>query len=156
MDLIAYSIIIISVVAIAALGTYFTGNNLNTWYHVIALPKDAPSGRVIGIIWTLIYALLALSAMMVWNSALIGYFFGLVFFLIMLNGAINVFWTYVFFVQHQLKNAIYVSGILAGSVYLIILLLLPTVFWAGIILIPYALWTTYVTYLNYKIWLLNK
>ncbi|MDD1670245.1 MAG: tryptophan-rich sensory protein, partial [Methanomicrobiales archaeon] len=41
----------------AAIGSYFTGLSVNTWYAALAKPPITPPGWFIGAVWTVLYLL---------------------------------------------------------------------------------------------------
>ncbi len=109
-------------------------------------PPLSPPAWVFPIVWTILYALMGISAACVWNAAPRGNKRALVPFYIQL--ALNFFWPILFF-SLDLKIAALV----------LLVLLLATVVWmcveffrvkplAGWLQIPYALWLCFAVYLN--------
>jgi len=68
---------------------------------------------------------------------------------------LNVFWSYLFFNQHQILASIIEMIILDTTVIVLILLLWPISKLASYLLMPYAVWVAFATYLTYQILLLN-
>jgi len=148
-------IIIAMVLALSFFGGQFTSSGMD-WYKTINLPSWTPPGSVIGIVWTVIYILTAVSAMIVWKAFPRGKGFHIVVGLFILNAVFNLAWSYIFFYNRMIGAAIIDS--LAIEVTL--LLLIPLV-WkhskvASALLIPYALWVGFATCLNYTIYILNR
>ena len=50
----------------ATIGSFFTGTGMD-WYETINLPEWTPPGYIIGIVWTIIFVLTAVSALFVWK-----------------------------------------------------------------------------------------
>lgn len=128
--------------------------NAQSFYAEIIKPAWAPPGFVFGPVWTVLYALMGLSAWLVWRAegmknartALSLYLVQLVF---------NALWSWLFFVWNL--------GLLSFiEILLLLTLILATTicFWrikplAGALLIPYLIWVIFAAALNYSIWQLN-
>ncbi len=114
----------------------------------------APPGWVFGPVWTVLYALMAVAAWLVWRSG--GFSqnkLALGFFLV--QPALNAFWSWLFFGWRFGGWAF--AEILALLAALAITFVL---FWrarpaAGALLIPYFLWLVFAAALNYSIWQMN-
>ena len=77
-------IIIAIVFALSFFGGQFTSSGMD-WYKTINLPSWTPPGSVIGIVWTVIYILTAVSAMIVWKVFPRGKSFNIVVGLFIMN-----------------------------------------------------------------------
>lgn len=62
-----YLVIPLITVIVAVSGSSFTNQGLNSWYNTLKLPLIAPPGWFIGLIWTIIYILATVSAIILWN-----------------------------------------------------------------------------------------
>lgn len=125
-----------------------------SFYAQLVQPGWAPPGSVFGPVWTVLYALMAVAAWLVWRR---GGFqtdrLALSLFLVQL--ALNALWTWLFFAWHQ--------GAWALLDVVILWLLVATtlvLFWrarplAGLLLVPYLGWISFATALNYAVWQLN-
>lgn len=138
----------------AWLGGMITSAGMD-WYETINLPDFTPSGYVIGTVWTIIFILAAISALIVWNRFPRGRRFNWIIGVFLVNAFLNVFWSYLFFGEHLLGLAIWEAGILAFSVALLIVVLRPFSRLAAILLYPYLFWVVFATYLTYTVWTLN-
>lgn len=138
----------------AAIGGLLTTRSIEEWYNTIKKPSWNPPEWAFGPIWTILYILMAISAWMLWEegdaqSRLVPLsIFGV-------QLALNVIWSGVFF---------YKKMILGGLVEIIALWIAIfatlVAFWgesaiAAILLMPYLLWVSIASYLNYTIWRLN-
>lgn len=138
---------------VAAAGSSVTIANME-WYDTVVLPTIAPDGSVISKVWMTIYALTCISAVMVWNSRdtmrakRIMVFFGV-------NAFLVVAWSFLFFGHHAFLMATIEAAILTATVFLLIGMIWPVSKIASLLLVPYALWVTFATYLNYVIWTVN-
>lgn len=124
------------------------------FYVSLTRPAWAPPASVFGPVWTALYALMAIAAWLVWR---VGGFRGarvaLTLFLIQL--AFNAVWSWLFFAWH-------LGAVAFVDIVLLWLLLVATLvsFWriravAGALLIPYLIWVSFATALNYSVWRLN-
>jgi tryptophan-rich sensory protein len=124
------------------------------FYIQLVRPDWAPPPSIFGPVWTVLYALMGIAAWQVWS---VGGFrsakYALSLFLVQL--ALNALWSWLFFGWHR--------GALAFvDVLLLCALIVATLvfFWrirpfAGVLLVPYLLWVSFASALNYYVWQLN-
>jgi translocator protein len=141
--------------AVSGAGAFFTADSVRTWYPALQKPAWTPPSWIFGPVWTILYLMMALAAWLVWrrrDPAGVNGALGLFAFQLVLNAA----WSPLFF---GLKNP------LAGLLDIIPLWasILATVvsFWkispaSGALLIPYWLWVSFATALNFAIWRMNR
>ncbi|MGX9136209.1 TspO/MBR family protein [Rummeliibacillus sp. JY-2-4R] len=126
-----------------------------TWYATLKRPTWTPSGKVIGIIWGLLYGLIALSL------AIVEYKVGLkntsLTFMILwlINYLANQAFSYFEFKAKRLDLAFLDTAIVAITTLLLIFATLQYSVLASVLLIPYFLWSTIATYLAWRIFRLN-
>jgi tryptophan-rich sensory protein len=125
-----------------------------SFYTELVRPEWAPPADLFGPVWTALYALMGIAAWLVWR---VGGFrdarAALTLFLVQL--AVNALWSWLFFAWR--------SGAWALTDVLVLwVLIIATLssFWrikplAGILLIPYLLWVSFASVLNYAVWRLN-
>jgi benzodiazapine receptor len=124
------------------------------WYASLAKPSWNPPNSVFGPVWTVLYVLMGVAAWLVWRKA--GFSgAGLALILFIVQIALNALWSYLFFGQHRPDMAF--IDIAALWVVIVIVMVL---FWrvdriAGGLMVPYAAWVTFASYLNYVLWRLN-
>ncbi|MCJ0826351.1 tryptophan-rich sensory protein [Luteimonas sp. 50] len=125
-----------------------------SFYVRLAQPAWAPPASVFGPVWTVLYALMALAAWLVWRSGgLRGNRLPLTLFVAQL--ALNALWSWLFFAWHR-------GGWAFADIVALWILLLATVvsFWrvrplAGVLLVPYLAWVSFAAALNHAVWQLN-
>lgn len=139
------------VATVALIGSAFTTPNLD-WYQTLKLPSFAPPGQIIGLVWTTLYILIAAAVLIYWNKVEHNKIITAHF---ITNAVLNASWSLVFFGQKEIGWAIFVSAWMAVTIYVLIYLLYPKNKTAAFLLVPYAAWVTFATYLNYLIWTLN-
>jgi benzodiazapine receptor len=144
--------IVITFVAAAIAG--LASINAGLFYRQLTLPGWAPPATVFGPVWTVLYAMMAIAAWLVWRAGGFSASRGaLSLFLIQL--AVNALWSWLFFAWHR-------GGLAFADIVVLWVLLLATIvaFWrvrplAGALLIPYLLWVSFAAVLNFSVWQLN-
>lgn len=125
-----------------------------SFYGQLIQPEWAPPASIFGPVWTVLFAMMAVAAWLVWRSGGVrANRFALSLFLIQLF--FNALWSWLFFAWHL--------GALAFiDVCLLWLLIAATLvaFWhvnrvAGLLFIPYLSWVSFAAALNYSVWQLN-
>ena len=124
------------------------------WYQSLVKPTWTPPGWVFPVVWTLLYIMMGVAAWLVWKQkGFIAASLPLSFFILQL--VLNGLWTVFFF---GLKS----PGLALVDIAFLWAAILATVimFWirqplAGILLLPYLLWVSFASALNYSIWRLN-
>jgi len=152
----SYVLIPLVTILVAYIGGQLTMRSVKTWYKTIRKPTWTPPGAVIGAVWTVLYILTALSALIVWNlpgGASVPIVVAVLF---VLNAVVNVFWSYVFFYLHRPGPAIWVCLFLDITIVLLIQFIVPLSSAAAWLLVPYAAWVTFASYLNYRVWAMNR
>lgn len=152
-----HRVVIPVLVLIAAVaGSALTSMGLEEWYPSLVKPELSPPDWIFGPVWTTIYILGTLAAIMVWEHhdpfkmrswAISGLF--------RLNLLFNVFWSYLFFVAHQVLLAFVEMILLNMTTLMLILLIWPLSRRAAVLLLPYFVWVSFATYLTYEILVLN-
>ena len=148
-------LIVLVIIIISLAGGRFTSSGME-WYKTISLPAWTPPGAIIGSVWTVIYILTAISAIMIWNRAPGIDNFKVIELLFILNGVFNLLWSYLFFAKQQIGPAVIDSLAIEATLLLLIALIWKHSVTASLLLVPYALWVGFATYLNFTIFLLNK
>lgn len=149
-----YFVIPLITFAVAWLGRTVTMAGMD-WYQTLTLPAFAPPGEIIGLVWAVIYTLTTIAFLLVWNRLKRGRFFWLIVLIFAFNAYVNFLWSYLFFGINNIGVAIYGAVLIFVSVLVLIVLLWKKLKEASYLLIPYALWVLFATFLNYIIWTLN-
>lgn len=150
-----YLVIPLVTLAVAALGRLMTAGGL-VWYSTLNLPSWTPPAETIGLVWTAIFVFSAISALIVWNTMEFDGGALLVIGLFLVNAGLNVFWSVLFFQWHYLGPAVIEAATLCLTVLILILAVRPISAVASALLVPYAVWTAFATYLTYAVWTLNR
>ena len=137
-------------------GSYFTSDSISSWYDTLNKPTFTPPNWTFGVVWTILYVLIGLSAFLVWNQGFDKKSVKIALTLFILQLILNGLWTPIFFGLHFL-------GIALIEIILLWLVILLTIIYfykvsklASMLLVPYLLWVSYATALNTGFWWLNK
>jgi len=120
------------------------------WYRELEKPAWQPPGAVFGPVWTLLYALLALSATLAWRDVR-GPRRRLVLGLYAANLALNLGWTVIFFRGHAPRAAFAEILALLTTIVLLIALVRRHNAAAAAALVPYGAWVTFAAALTLEI-----
>lgn len=140
--------------SVAWMGAFFTDPSIGTWYPTLIKPAWTPSGATIGLIWTILYGLMAIAAWVVWldgGAAKQRHPLGLYALQLLLNLA----WTFVFFGLRSPGIALVEIGVLWMAIFVTSVSFWRTSRLAGALMVPYLIWVSFAAALNAKIWRLN-
>ncbi|WP_266077672.1 TspO/MBR family protein [Haladaptatus caseinilyticus] len=127
-----------------------TANDVATWYTTLQKPAFTPPSWVFGPVWTTLYLLTGIALYLVWRRGNRG---ALVIFAVQL--ALNAAWTLVFFGMRWPAGGLVVIVALLVAIGATIVAFTRVDRRAGLLLVPYALWVSFATVLNYELWRLN-
>ncbi len=138
------------------IGGLFTSQTIPTWYQTIKKPAFTPPNWIFGPVWTLLYLLMGIALYLVWKSAAPGKAKALAVFFFFAQLALNVLWSFLFFfLKNPLAGFIDII-VLWISILVTILLFYPLSKVGALLLVPYILWVTFASVLNYFLWQLNR
>ena len=148
---------IASAVAAVAIGGLLT--ELGPWYYALKQPTWKPPDWLFGPAWTTIFVCAATAGVLAWRGAdisedkqrgrrLIVGMFGI-------NFVCNLLWSLLFFKLHRPDWALMEVGFLWLSIAALIWVLYPLSKAAGLLLLPYLLWVTFASGLNWAIVKMN-
>lgn len=122
-------------------------------YNTLIKPFLAPPSILFPIVWTILYVLMGVSYGMLESKSLVNSEIKFIYYLQLL---VNAMWSIIFFIFEWR---------LFAFIWLLILILLIVImiikFYnkdkvAGLLQIPYLLWSLFASYLNLSIYLLNR
>lgn len=128
---------------------------LDEWYYSLEQPAWAPSDYMFGIIWTAIFALIALAAVVAWRSVRSRRDSEIVVGLFALNGFLNILWSFLFFRMQRPDLAFYELLVLWLSIAALIWFCGRFSKGAALLLLPYLAWVTTAGILNWQVIQLN-
>lgn len=136
-------------------GSFFTQSSLQDWYVSLNKPSFNPPNWLFAPVWTLLFILMGIAFYLVWinnfgrkRSNAIGVY--------ALQLILNFFWSVFFF---GLRNPL--LGLVDIVILWFLILANIMIFYkvskaAGRLLVPYLLWVSFATLLNFSIFLLNR
>lgn len=163
-----YIVIPLITIAVAVIGSIFTSLGMPWYDSELIKPALTPPDWLFPVAWNIIFVLTAASALIAWNKRYVKSRYLLVFHkkeidvvfsfvvgLFIANAIFNVLWSLLFFTLHQISLALFEMIILEITILLIMVLLWKRSKIASLLLIPYAGWVGFATYLTLQIVLLN-
>ena len=149
-----YIVIAAAVAAVSIIGGMLTDSGM-AWYRTLNLPAFTPPGSVIGMVWTGIFIMSAIAVMLIWRARAAYSNLPLIIWLLVANGFLNVMWSWVFFVRHELGWAIVEMTVLNLTNLALIILSWHRQRVAALLFVPYFVWVCFATGLAVAIWRLN-
>jgi len=148
-------VFVITCELVGVLGSVFSIRAIPTWYATLTKPWFTPPSWLFGPVWIILYAMMGIAAYLVWESkghkklmpfAKSAFCWQLSF---------NLCWSIFFFGYESLGKGL--IDIVAMWVTLLITIVL---FYriskkAALILVPYIVWVSIATALNFCLWRLN-
>ncbi len=133
------------------IGSVFTFSAITTWYAFLNKPWFSPPNNVFGPVWTVLYLLMGISLYLALEKGLTEKarnFFGL-------QLGLNALWSILFFgLRSPLLGLIEIIVLWLAIVFTI------KEFYSiekksAYLLVPYLLWVSFATLLNFSIWIIN-
>ena len=126
------------------------------WYQGLEKPAWTPPPAVFPIVWSTLYLLMGIAAWRVASSSREGRLVrpALAWFLVQL--LLNASWSPIFFGAHQMLLALAVIALLWIAIGMTLRAFRKVSPAAGWMLVPYLVWVTVATALNFQLWRLNS
>lgn len=131
----------------------------NIWYRSLKKSNLTPPDYVFGYVWTILYIMMFYSLIKYIKTKNVTKYknksntknknIGLIFFNIQLF--LNVIWSSIFFKYRDIKSGLYILIALWISLITTFNIFYRKNKQAGLLLIPYLVWTSFALYLNYYI-----
>jgi translocator protein len=147
-------ILVCELVGIA--GSIFTISSIPTWYASLVKPYFSPPNWLFGPVWTTLYAFMGISAFLIWEKGLKKKEVKDALRIFAIQLFLNAIWTPVFFGAKQLFIAFIIIVLMWNFILMTILKFKKIDKTASFLLIPYLLWVTFATILNFSLWYLNR
>jgi translocator protein len=149
-----YFFIPLFVIITASAASYFAQTGRG-WYKTLSVPAWTPDGSLMVLIWTIIFILITISLLIIWNKHSAEKNFGIVISLFVLNGLLVVGWNVVFFSYQQPGIAFFEAILLIASLCLLIFLIWRFSRLVAYLLIPYTIYLLFSTVLTFNVWMMN-
>ncbi len=151
-DVVALVLFFAASFATAYVGSRFTFASLDPWYKDLRKPAWAPSGRTIGMIWSVLYVLRAIAGWLVWWAAGVAVIpLGLFAVQLVLNAA----WSWLFFGRRNPRAAFGEILVLWAAILATLVAFGSATWIAGVLFVPYLAWVTFAGYVNLTLWRMN-
>ncbi len=152
--LILFSSIIICQLA-GFIGSIFTTSSIPTWYASLNKPSFNPPNWVFAPVWTVLYLLMGIALYLIWRKGLSDKNVKIAFMVFVFQLVLNSLWSFLFFGLES-PFAAFIEIIILWIAILVSIILFFRISWiAGVLLIPYILWVSFASVLNFAIWRLN-
>ena len=138
------------------IGSVFTTPSIPGWYAGLAKPPFNPPNWVFAPVWTILYAMMGLSAYLVYEKGAKRKEVRKALAVFAVQLVLNALWSIVFFGAHMIFGAAVVIVLLWVLILESIVLFSRISKTAAYLLIPYILWVSFATILNISLYVLNR
>ncbi|MDD5340776.1 MAG: tryptophan-rich sensory protein [Candidatus ainarchaeum sp.] len=149
------ALFIIACLAAGAIGALATYPAIPGWYASLNKPAFSPPNWVFGPVWTALYVLMGIAAYIVYSAGMKkpAVHDALVIFGVQLG--LNLLWSLLFFgLQSPLYGLVCIVALWA-AIAVTIIRFYAISRTAGLLLVPYILWVSFASLLNFYVWALN-
>lgn len=145
----SFLVFLVLVGAAATSGAQFT---TGAWYESLNKPSWTPPNWLFPIAWSVLYLMIAIAGWLIWrrfgvNGTLVVWAIGLV---------LNALWSYLMFGRHDIAGALLDVAALWISVALFIVMAWSQDQRASYLFMPYLVWVSFASALNFAVWRLNS
>ena len=146
---------VIVVFIAGAIGNFFTLSEITTWYAALTKPTWTPPNWLFGPVWTTLYILMGIALYLIWSKGLEHKDVKIAIGVFAVQLILNTLWSIVFFGMHSLFGGVVTIIILWIAILANIIVFYRISKPAGLLLVPYIVWVSIASYLNYSVYLLN-
>lgn len=136
---------------VAWLSSIFTDPN-SQWHTELNKPSTFMPNWVFPILWSTIYSLMAITIFLLLQRNEMTLELILLF---IINGALQILWSYVYFTKHNIFGGLIIIGIVTAFAVLLVYRLFEKDVLYGYLLTIYPMWLFLATCLNLSTWILN-
>lgn len=130
--------------------------NPNTeWFRNLVKPSFQPPNWLFGPAWTILYTLMGIAFYLIWKDGFLTSERRQARTLFIIQLLINTSWSFVYFGMQNIESAFIVIAVLLISIIATIRAFGKVQKNAAYLLVPYLLWVSFATVLNYSLWKLN-
>ena len=138
--------------AAGVIGSFFTVQNIPTWYAGLNKPSFNPPNYLFGPVWISLYLLMGIAFFLVWKKSENIKVPALLFTAQLI---LNALWSILFFGMKNPALGFFEIIILWVFIVLCIVKFFPISKTAAWLMLPYLFWVSFASVLNFKIWMLN-
>lgn len=136
-----------------AIGALFTVKAIPTWYATLNKPFFSPPNYLFGPVWLILYLMMGIALYLNWIKKTKQAKFNVRLFFIHLF--FNAIWTPIFFGAKNLFLALIIILIIWALIVMMIFKFWKVNKVSSLLLIPYLVWVSFASLLNYFVWKLN-
>lgn len=140
---------------VALIGSVFTISSIQGWYTTLNKPSFNPPNWIFGPVWTILFILMGMSLFLVWRKGLKSKKSKTALKIFFAQLGLNLLWSVLFFGAHSPTLA-FIDIILLWIVILFTIVKFYKISkLSAYLLMPYLLWVSFATILNFFIVRLN-
>ncbi len=150
--------LIISILACqgaGVLGSLFTSPAISTWYSMIQKPSFNPPSWIFAPVWILLFLLMGISLYLVWSKGLDYKGARVAIYIFFVQLVLNILWSILFFALQSPLFAFIEIIILWLAILMTIISFYRVSKIAAYFLLPYILWVSFASILNFSILIIN-
>jgi tryptophan-rich sensory protein len=140
---------------LGSMGSLVTATGSGSWYESLEKPVFSPPNWVFGPVWTTLFILMGIALYFVWQSGTERRDVQIALAVFGIQFALNILWSFFFFGMQSPLLGLVDIVLLWIMIAVTIVLFYQIRKIAGYLLIPYIVWVTIATALNYSIYILN-
>jgi tryptophan-rich sensory protein len=137
------------------IGSVFTASSVSTWYTALQKPSLNPPSWVFGPVWTTLFVLMGIAAYLIYENGFKKKNVRIALSVFAVQLVLNTLWSILFFGLQNPGLALVEIAFLWLSILSCIVLFYKINKTAAYLLIPYIVWVSFASYLNYTLWILN-
>lgn len=146
---------ILACVALGSIGGIATASSIDTWYANVNKPSFNPPNWLFAPVWTTLFTLMGIAAALVWQEGINNKTVKNALVLFGIQFLLNMIWSWLFFGMQNPKLAFIEIIVLWVFIFLTIRAFFGVKNTSGWLLVPYILWVSFASVLNFCIWQLN-
>lgn len=135
------------------IGRLVTQTNKEPWYSGLCKSSITPPGWIFGIVWPVLYLLMAIAVWMAYTNkpknkeTILKLYFAQLL--------LNASWTPVFFGMHSILGGLMIIPAMIIAISFLMKEYYPKQMTSFYLMIPYLAWCTFALFLNFNVYILN-
>jgi len=151
-----YFLVFVIIAQLAGIiGSMFTSGSVDTWYKEISRPPFTPPSWLFAPVWISLYLLMGISAYLVWRKGTEKKEVKIALAIFFAQLVLNSIWSLLFFGLHLIFISFIEILVLWFVILFMIIKFYPISKTASLIQIPYILWVSFASILNFSFAVLN-
>ncbi len=138
---------------VGALSGLLAGSNMGEYYRSLEQPPFAPPGWVFQVVWGILYAVMGISAYLIYHAADSRKRGAFIAYGVQLG--LNFLWSIAFFRYESPAAAAVIISLLLAAILVMLVLFRRIRKAAALLNLPYLLWVAFAAYLNFGVLMLN-